>query len=269
MRKLMTIAAMVAISALVASCSSGGSGGTGADESHLNTVISSKTLRVGIIPDNPPSSIRQGTNDWKGYDVDLAQFLADSLGAKLEIVSTTGADRVTVLETNKADVVISTFTPTNERAQKIAFTIPYSASGTVPMFPEGAGISTFDDVAKHTVAFARGSTADLLMQAKFPDAKVERFDNIADAFQALKSGKVEVLLEDNQIVAQLMKDNPGYATVDEDPQNLGYLSMGVPIGDQVWTEYLNNFIRNFNVSGDNNALYQKWFNAPLPALYGY
>jgi polar amino acid transport system substrate-binding protein len=45
--------------------------------------------------------------------------------------------------------------------------------------------------------------------------------------------------------------------------------MGVKQGDQLWLNYLNNFIRNLNSSGDNAVLYQKWFHADLPKVLSY
>jgi polar amino acid transport system substrate-binding protein len=42
------------------------------------------------------------------------------------------------------------------------------------------------------------------------------------------------------------------------------MAMGVQQGDQVWLNYLNNFIRNYNVSGENDAASRKWLHQPMP-----
>ena len=47
-----------------------------------------------------------------GSDVDLARLLAKDLGVELEIVTTTGPTRIPMLQTNKADIVVSTLSIT-------------------------------------------------------------------------------------------------------------------------------------------------------------
>lgn len=56
-----------------------------------------------------------------GYDVDLAQIIADSLGRKLELVSVAWADWPLGLTSGKFDAVISNVTVTEERKQKFDF----------------------------------------------------------------------------------------------------------------------------------------------------
>lgn len=56
-----------------------------------------------------------------GYDVDLAQIIADSLGLKLELVSVAWADWPLGLSSGKFDAVISNVTVTEERKEKFDF----------------------------------------------------------------------------------------------------------------------------------------------------
>lgn len=43
----------------------------------------------------------------QGYDIDMAQYLADKMKLKLQLVSVTSANRVPYLQTDKVDLVIS------------------------------------------------------------------------------------------------------------------------------------------------------------------
>ncbi len=272
MRKsLKTLLAPVAVAALMltAACS-GTAGAEGAvGKSHLDSVLESGKLRVAMIPDNPPASTLTSSGEWEGYDADIARLLGEALGAEVEFLPTDGDNRLTMVQQDKADVAISTYTPNNERAKSIEFTIPYTSSGSLPLFHEGAGITSYDDLAGKKVSVARGGSADTLLTNRYPDVEVVRFDSIADAFLALQTNKVDALVEDNPIVFELIKENPGLATIDGEPENLGYIAMGIQRGDQLWLNYLNNFINNFNVSGENNELYRQWFGTDMPKLYDY
>jgi len=42
------------------------------------------------------------------------------------------------------------------------------------------------------------------------------------------------------------------------------MSLGVQQGDQVWMNYLNTFIRNYNINGENEAASQKWLHQAMP-----
>ena len=102
-------------------------------ESHLQRVLDSGVLRVAMIPENPGWSVMDAEGNWVGYDVEVAKLLAQELGVELELIPTEGGNRVTMVQTDKCDVVISSFTPTLDRAKVITFSNPYGAAGTLPL----------------------------------------------------------------------------------------------------------------------------------------
>ena len=81
---------------------------------------------------------------------------------------------------------------------------------------------------------------------------------------ALKANKVDAAIEGRATVIQEAEGEDGLEALDEPPLKPSLISMGVLPGDQVWINYLNNFIRNLNASGTNAELYQEWFGEDLP-----
>src|SRR3546814_12876932 len=69
-----------------------------------------------------------------GCDIDSAKLLAKDLGVKLEVVPVTGPTRVQFLRTNKVDVIMASFSITDERKKVIDFSEPY---GVVPVVVGG------------------------------------------------------------------------------------------------------------------------------------
>ena len=67
-----------------------------------------------------------------GYDVDFAKALAKSLGVKLELVATNPANRIPLLQSGKADLIVADITITPERAQVIDFSTLFRDRTTVP-----------------------------------------------------------------------------------------------------------------------------------------
>jgi polar amino acid transport system substrate-binding protein len=261
-RKLATVVAVLAVGALVLSgCTSSGS-----EDGGLNTVLDKGVLRVAVLPDFPPWSVQKPDGSFEGYEIDIAKDLADSLGADLKLVSSNGDNRLPLLQSDRVDVNVSAWTATDERAQAVGFTIPYDAHGAGVLFPADADISSYDDLAGKKVAVARGSTNDTIMTEDFPDTEVVRFESIADVIGAVKAGKVDAAVESTVTVAAEAKKDSSLDAISDPPLEPSLVSMGVLPGDQVWINYLNNFIRNLIASGEDNRLHEKWLHEPLASI---
>ena len=260
-----------AVLIVLAGCTSdGGAGGDSASggKSTLDKVVDKGTLRVAVLPDFPPYSVQNAEGDFEGYEVDVAKALAKAMDVKLELVSTDGASRLPLLKAKRADVNISSWTATDERAKAVGFTIPYIAAGASVLYRSDTDIKDYDDLKGKSVSVARGSTNDTIMTEDFPDTKIVRFESIADAVAALKSGKVDAAVEGQATVKQEAEKDGDLEAIDQPPLKPSLISMGALPDDQKWINFLNNFIRNLNASGTNEALYKKWFDEDLPSLIG-
>ena len=269
-RKLAALAALLLAGTLgLAGCSNGPSssaGGANPSDSQLNKVLKAGVLRVAVLPDFPPWAVQKSDGSFQGYEIDIAKELADSLGVKLKLVATDGDSRLPLMQSNRVDVNISAWTATNERAQTAGFTIPYDAHGAGVLFKKGTDIKSYKDIAGKTVAVARGSTNDTILTNDYPSAKPVRFDAIADVISAVKTGKVDAALESSYTVAQAAKQDPSLQAISNPPLDPQLVSMGVLPGDQVWMNYLDNFIRNLIASGEDNRLHEKWLHEPLASI---
>jgi polar amino acid transport system substrate-binding protein len=270
--KLLAVVALTGSLALAGCTSSGASSsqsrGSSPAESQLNKVVKAGTLRVAVLPDFPPWSVQKSDGQFEGYEVDIAKDLAKALGVKLKLVSTDGDSRLPLLQANRVDVNISAWTATDERAKTAGFTIPYDAHGAGVLYPKGKAISSYKDLVGKTVSVARGSTNDTIMTNDFPSTKVTRFDSIADAIAAVKAGKVDACVESSVTVRQEAAKDPSLEALDAPPLEPSLVSMGVLPGDQVWIDYLNNFIRTLVASGEDQKLHQKWLHDDLPSIVG-
>jgi polar amino acid transport system substrate-binding protein len=269
-RRFVTIATAAAVIALGGCTSDGGAtdSGGGGGESTLDKVVEKGTIRVAVLPDFPPFSVQNASGEFEGYEVDIAKELAEAMGVKLELVSTDGASRLPLLKADRADVNISSWTATDERAKAVGYTIPYIADGASVLFKEGTDIQDYDDLKGKTVSVTRGSTNDTIMTEDFPDTKITRFESIADAIAALKAGKVDAAIEGRATVKQEAEKEGDFVALDQPPLRPSLIAMGALPDDQKWINYLNNFIRNLNASGTNQKLYTKWFGEDLPSVIG-
>jgi hypothetical protein len=60
------------------------------------------------------------------------------------------------------------------------------------------------------VCFIRGTTADVYFSKNHPEISLIKYDQIADAFQALRDGRGAALTQDNTLVLAWALENKGY-----------------------------------------------------------
>lgn len=230
-----------------------------APQSALQTVLQRGTLRVGDCLSFAPFGFYDKDGNPDGYDVDLAKALAKEMGVKLEMVNTTSANRIPNLQTNKVDVVFCNFTRNLERAKEIGFTHPYVVASEAMLVRKNSGIQSAHDMAGKTIATVKGSTNGDEVRNLGIDVKIQEYDSSQAAILAVKQGQADAMIEDNNFLAYQAKLDPSLAVTNEALVPLEYNAFGVKQGDQVWTNYLNEFLFEINASSENAQLYEKWF----------
>src|SRR4029079_15416213 len=105
-------------------------------------VLKRGVLRVATVGGNPPYSTVGPDGKPVGYDIDIANLLAEQLKLKIEFTITDSPGRITALQTHKVDVTFANFTANVERSKVIAFTDPYLVVGRIYMVPANSPIQS-------------------------------------------------------------------------------------------------------------------------------
>jgi polar amino acid transport system substrate-binding protein len=260
LRQVVTACAAAALVTVAAACTPmPAGGGAAAADSALRHVLSSGTLKVASCLTFTPFGFTDPQGQPDGYDVDIAKELAKDMGVKLEVVDTTSSNRIPNLQTNKVDVVFCNFTRTLERAKEIAFTDPYVIATEGLLVRTGSGVASLESMKGRTVAVVKGSTNADVLRERGIDVKVAEFDSSQSAVLAVKQGQADAMVEDSNYLQYQAKLNPGLQVVTSNLVPLEYNAFGVKQGDQVWVNYLNQFLFDLSSSGKNLELYRKWF----------
>jgi polar amino acid transport system substrate-binding protein len=261
-RTLAVSAAAVAVGAVtLTGCTRASSADTasGSTSSTLQQVVDRGTLKVADCLSFAPFGFKDKSGNPAGYDVDLANEAAKRLGVKVQIVDTTSDNRIPNLKTNKVDVVFCNFTENTQRAKEIAFTDPYVVAGETLLVKKDSGIQSLKDVSGKTVATVKGSTNSQLVKQLNPQADVQEYDTSQAAVLAVKQGQAAAMVEDSNFQAYQAKLDPSLTVAHDSLVPLEYNGFGVRQGDQVWLNWLNQFLREINTDGTNLELYRKWF----------
>ena len=185
----------------------------------------SKTAQVFSIED-------PATHKVTGFDAAIGQALAryiiggDDAASLVEITQATSDTRETLLTNSTVDVVIATYTITEERAQKIAFAGPYYSSGqSVAVLKDRTDIASVTDLAGKTVAVQSGSSSQAALAKACPDAKPTPFDDNSACLSALQTKQVDAYVVDESLLLAAAENNTDITIVGtpftEDPYGLG------------------------------------------------
>lgn len=251
------------VSATVAAAFCAGISTAGANT--LEQIMEQKVLRVAIDLNAPPYGMKSDTMKEIGSDVETANLIANDLGVKLQLVPTTQANRIPFLLTNKADVVISSLSITEERAKVIDFTVPYAAIQAVVGVPKDSPIKEMKDLAGKTVVTARGTTNDqMVTKLAPPGTNIVRFENDATAITAITSGQGSIFATAPSIIASLNKKDPSKALDIRIVMSSSKLGIGVAKNNTELKEKMNELVRKNLENGQLNTIYKKYHQADLP-----
>lgn len=240
-------------------------GSTAARADLLDDIMKAKKLRIATDLAIPPSGMMDSNLKPTGSDVETAQLLAKDWGLELEFVQTTGATRIPNVQTNKADIIISTLSVTAERAKVIDFTKAYAALQSVVGCLKSLEVKSWEDLKGKTIAVSRGTTQDTeLTNMKDRDLRIARFDDDATMVTAAISGQADCVATSATIINQIGVKN---AARPFEPKVLIRnfdLAIGIRKGEPRLTEKLNEWISTNLKNGKLNEIYKKFHGSELP-----
>jgi polar amino acid transport system substrate-binding protein len=224
----------------------------------LDDIKAAKKIRVAIDLGVPPYGMTDGQMKPTGSDVETARLLAKDLGVELEIVQTTGANRIPFLQTGKADIVISSLSVTPEREKVIDFSVPYAQILSVIAGPKAVALKGFEDLAGKRVASTRGTTNDKLAAEGAKDAQMVRFDDDATLITAVSSGQVDIVATSPALV-KVMRENSPQREIETKFVMKGFpLGIGMRKGEARLQKWINDWIAANNGNGQLTAIHKKY-----------
>lgn len=244
-----------------------------AQADRLEDIKSSGVLRVAAFDSNPPFGfVDEKSRQITGLDVDYAQALAEKLGVKLEIVPTNPANRVPLLTSNKVDLVLANFTITEERAKQIDFSIPYFASGQQFLAKKGV-LSSPEQLNDLRIGVDKGTTNEIVLRDKYPQARLIAYDDTPFAFTALRNGNVQAITQDGPKLIGLLANVPDKENYEIPPFSISddLIGIGIPKGEENLKAFVDETLLALEEAGVAEKIYNTWFgpesNTPLQRIY--
>ena len=208
------------------------------DLSAVETVTDGK-LTVATSPDFAPYEFyaidEDGTPSLAGFDMALAQYIADYMGLELEVVTVDFDGVLTELQTKSVDLGMAGLSPDPVREAAMDFSDIYYEGGQslVTVKDNADTYNSLDAVNDPSVSVGAqtGSIQLDLAQKNSPDADIVSLPKVTDIISELLAGKLDAAYIETDVAKSYQKNYPDLEIVADVPYDVVGSSIGVSKGN--------------------------------------
>ena len=232
-------------------------------ESTIDQALKRGVLRVGMST-FVPWAMKDLNGNLVGFEIDVANRLAEDMGVKIEFIPTKWAGIIPALITGKFDIIIGGMGISPKRNLKVNFSIPYDYTGMsiVANRTLAAGFKSIDDFNRNGVVLAirLGSTSVLAAKKYMPKAQLRLFDDESQAVQELLNGRAHAMVSSAPLPAfQSLKYPDRLFLPLKDNFTKEPIAFAVRKGDFDTCNYLNSWITLIRAEGWIQERKHYWF----------
>lgn len=196
-----------------------------------------------------------------GYDVQVAEKIAEALGKKLEIYSYEWDSLIPGVQSGKLDMIIAGMSPTKERREKIDFSDNYFSSNLVVVTKKGKldDVKTIADLDGKKIA-AQSGTFHLDALTNQTKAQVNELADFSTMLIALGAGTIDgyiaeeptamaVCMDDSYTYVPLVNNDTGFKVEDDDVS----VAVGVKKGSSLAAD-INKVLADFDTDAQKELM---------------
>lgn len=203
-------------------------------------------IRIGIKFDQPGLGFKK-SGTYVGFDVDVATYIAKQLGySEDEIIwkEAPSKQREAMLQNGDVDMILATYSITDERKKAVSFAGPYFVAGQdLLVRKDDYSIKGPEDLNGKRLCSVTGSTSAATVKEKFAsEVQLMEQPGYAECATALFSGIVDAVTTDDIILAGLASASRGKLRVVGKPFTQEYYGVGIKKGDTKFAAQINNAI---------------------------
>ena len=170
-------------------------------------------IKIGIKFDQPGLGFKK-SGTYEGFDVDVARYIANQLGytdAQIEFKEAPSKQREAMLQNGDVDMILASYSITDERKKAVDFAGPYFIAGQDLMVrKDETGINGPEDLNGKRLCSVTGSTSAKVVKEKFAkEVQLMEQPGYAECATALLSGIVDAVTTDDIILAGLAAASRG------------------------------------------------------------
>ncbi|MFF7387468.1 glutamate ABC transporter substrate-binding protein [Streptomyces scabiei] len=220
------------------------------DGSTMARIEDRGVFTVGIKFDHPLFGYKDpATGRITGFDAEIARMVAKDLTgseSNIRFIETMPRNREDFLRRGVVDIVVATYSISDERRKLVDFTDPYYYSRQdVLVRSDERGIRELADLAGREVCTAAGSTSAQRLRDEVARARLLIVDTYSECMSALVDGRIDAISTDESILLGLMSQYPDTVRLVGRPFGREPYAIGVRRGDTHFRDHLDGLIRQY------------------------
>lgn len=228
-----------------------------------------KTLTVAMELAYPPFETKDDAGEPSGVSVDFMRDFGDAYGYDVVIENTAFDGLIPMVQTGKADCLMSSITITDARKESVDFSDPYASAQLAILANAQSDIGSIDDLNQSgkKVAVKTGSTGDVYATKNLGEAEIVRLADESACVTEVVQGKADGFLYDQLTIYRNNQKNPDTTKAVfipfQDPESWG---IAVAKGNDELLGQLNEFIAKSKADGEFDRLTEKYLSSEKAAF---
>lgn len=217
-------------------------------------------ITIGVKYDQPGLGFKDASADVpSGFDVEIAKLLVADLGIDPSSDAVTWEETISdnrepYLEAGRVDLVLASYSITDERRQIVGQTGPYLVTGQQVLVSADSDITGIEDLEGEEVCSASGSTS--LENVEAAGAIGAPADTYSQCAEDVLNGSVEAMSTDGSILLGLAAQNEGELKVVGDEFSEERIGVGYSLESPEMCEWINGVLEESFENGDWEAAFE-------------
>lgn len=227
-----------------------------------------KSITVGFDNTFVPMGFEEKNGDYAGFDIELAKYVSKKLGITVHFQPIDWDMKETELQNGTIDAIWNGYSATDERREKVAFTIPYMQNTQILVVKKTSGIHSVEDMTGKVLGAQNGSSGMLdfeehpeVLKNRVKGGDADQYQSVNEAIIDLKNDRIDALLID-RVYADYYLTTEGiadeYDTIPSGFESESF-AVGVRPADKKLLEALNEAFKELYQEGIFQQISQKWF----------
>jgi len=222
-------------------------------------------VKIGVKYDQPGIGNKNpSTGQPEGFDIEIGKIMAGQLGLKpdqIQWVETVSKNREPFIQNGSVDLVVASYSITDERKEVVSFAGPYYVTGQDLLIrkEDASTITGPESLAGKTVCSVTGSTPLEKLESDYKEAKTQAYATYTECVDKLETKGVDAVSTDGAILLGYAANNPDQLQVVGKPFSTEKYGIGLKKDDKEFRDFINTSLEK----AFSNGAWKKAYDATL------
>lgn len=260
-KKWFSIVTLMVLGLVLVACGNAGQSGSSnsRQSKSYEQIEQDGKIRVATEGTYSPFTYHDDNNKLVGYDVEVAEAIADYLGLEVEYVEAPWDGMLSAFDAGQADVVFNQVAITDERKEKYLFTEPYTVSkGALIVKDDNEEVQTFEDLeGKQSAHSVTSNWADV---ARGYGAEIVSVGGFNEAIELILSGRADATVNDTVTFYDFKKQQPDAPVkIADEEENPNEMAAMIKKDNPELQEKMNEALEALRADGTLTKISEKYF----------